>query len=498
MRIVTCKQMNTIDKNASEVYQIPSIILMEHAAYGVYEKLMQAYAKDRSFFIVCGSGNNGGDGFALARLLYVNHYSVRIHMLGNIDHLTKDAKINYDICKAMDIEFNDTFNEEDIIVDCIFGTGLTRIIEGVYKEYIEKINNSKNIVISMDIPSGIHCDSGEVMGVAVKAHITYTMECGKMGLYVYPGRIYANRVEVISLHIPTTLQEEVHTNSYLIEEKDMKQLLPKRSVHSNKGNYGKVLCVGGSLGMSGAISLASKAALKCGCGLMTCAIPKCIHEIVAKNVLESMSVVLEDKDGHICAASKDTLSKKMNDFTCILIGCGIGRSEDIKEIVECLYDSEVPLIIDADGLFALKGTLRNRKNTILTPHLKEFATLMDVDVKDVVEHTMYYVDEFCKKYKDITLVLKSETTIIAQDIKRYINTYGNNGLAKGGSGDVLAGMITGFYAQTKDTVRASTLGVFLHAFAADTYLDDFCEYSLLPSDVILKAEQILTKWRKEI
>lgn len=497
MRIVTSKQMNTIDHRASTDYNIPSLILMEHAAYGIYEKIVKSFPKERRFYIVCGSGNNGGDGFALARLLHVQKYQVAIHFIGKEEHLTKDAKINYDICKAMNICFKDTFMEEDIIVDCIFGTGLSRNVEGKYKECIDTINASKNMVISVDIPSGIHCDSGEVMGCAIKANITYTMECGKMGLYVYPGRLYANHVEVIPLHIPNTLQESVNANTFLIEEEKVKEMLPKRNVHSNKGNYGKVLCVGGSEGMSGAISLASKAAMKCGCGLMTCAIPRSIKDIVATNILESMSIVLDDKDGHIAASSKELLASKGKQYTCVLIGCGIGRSEDIKEIVACLYDSDVPMIIDADGLFALKGMLKNRKNTILTPHLKEFANLMDVDVKEIVEHTLYYVDKFCETYQDITLVLKSETTIIAKGDIRYVNTHGNNGLAKGGSGDVLAGMITGFYAQTLDSIKASVLGVFLHAFAADEYVNAYSEYSLLPSDVILKAEEVLNKWRKD-
>lgn len=493
MKLVTRTQMNAIDAAASTTYKIPSILLMEHAAHEVFLKLQEKRDTKTRFVCVCGSGNNGGDGFALARLLHLKGYVCHLHFVGKEERLTKDAKTNYDACKALEIPFveESAYENYDVIIDCIFGTGLCRTIEGKYKEIIETINASNKYIISMDIPSGVDSDNAAILGVAIKADETYTMQSGKIGHYVCPGRNYAGKVSVLDIFIPSILVDKCESQVYLIEKEEMKNYLPKRAVQSNKGSYGKVLCIGGSAGMSGAITMAAKSALASGCGLLTLAIPKSIQNLVMGNVLESMSFLLEEKDGHIAKEASSLLEEKIAGFTCALIGCGIGRSEDIKVILKTLLDSNTPLIIDADALHALKDRMQNRKNTILTPHLKEFANLMQVDVKEIVDHTLMYVDTFCKQYPDVTLVLKSETTIIAQNELRYINTYGNNGLATGGSGDVLAGLISGLYAQNKDAFKAAVLGVFLHAYSADLLLKKKSVYSIVPTDIIESLEDVL-------
>lgn len=495
MKLVTRAQMNAVDMAASTKYAIPSILLMEHAAHEVFLQIEKNWNKDTTFVFVCGSGNNGGDGFALARLMHLKGYTCAIHFIGNKERLTKDAKINYDTCVALNVTFieENDYTSFDVIVDCIFGTGLCRDIEGKYKAIIESINALNKYVISIDIPSGIDSDSAKVLGVAIQANITYTMQAGKIGLYVCPGRNYAGKVVVLDIFIPQILVDETPSNTYLIQKDEIKAWLPARKVQSNKGSYGKVLCIGGSEGMSGAITMAAKSALSAGCGLLTCAIPKSIYASLMQHLLETMCLLLDEKDGHIASASIDLLVEKISNYTCALIGCGIGRSEDISFILEKLLAKDVPLIIDADGLHAFKKHMYNRKNTILTPHLKEFADLIDVSIKDVVDNTLYYVDAFTKMHPDITLVLKSETTIIAQNDVRYINTYGNNGLATGGSGDVLAGLITGLYAQNKDCLKAAVVGVFLHAFSADVLASKKSVYSIVPSDIITCVEEVLFK-----
>lgn len=487
MKLVNREQMNRIDHDASSVYKINSLILMEHAGNGIYLDFIKRFRKDQKIMIVCGSGNNGGDGFVLARLLYLSGYHVVINFVGKEEKLTCDAKANYEIVKALAILFACDYESYDIIVDCLFGTGLSRDIEGKYREVIASINAINAIVVSVDIPSGIDSDDAHIHGCAIKANLTYTLQCGKPGLYIYPGRLYSGEVVVINIFIPNQLLAKCNCSYELIQKDEMQKLMPKRSIHSNKGSYGKVLCIGGSEGMSGAISMAAKSALNAGCGLMTCAMPACISTLVANNVMESMSIVLPDKDGHIAATCLPLLAPKINQYSCILIGCGIGRSKDIEAVMELLLKSEVPMIVDADGLVALKPYLNkysNRQNIIITPHLKEFAMLTNQDVNRVVEHTLTCIDEFCKYYPGYTLVLKSETTIIAHQEQRYINTYGNNGLAVGGSGDVLAGLIAGLYAQKQETLSSATLGVFLHAYSADCLLANKSVYSLLPSDII--------------
>lgn len=500
MKLVNRKQMNIIDHDATSIYKITSLLLMEHAGNGIFLDFIKRFDKNNKVMIICGNGNNGGDGFVLARLLYLSGYQVAISFIGNEGKLTKDAKTNYEIVKALNIQFSNRYDAYDVIVDCIFGTGLCRIIEGHYEHVIKQINQLNKTIVSVDIPSGIDSDNGAVLGCAVKADITYTMQTGKVGLYLYPGRIYSGEVVVIDIFIPHTLLEQCESTTYLIQKENMKKIMPNRSIHSNKGSYGKVLCIGGSEGMSGAISMAAKSALKVGCGLITCAIPACIKDIVACNLLESMSIILDEKEGHICSSSTSILENKLNQYTCILIGCGIGRSKDIEIIMNMLLKSDVPLIVDADGLYALKPYLKaypNRTNMIVTPHLKEFAMLLDYEVNEVVDHTIDYVNEFCKLYPNYTLVLKSETTIIAQKHIRYINTYGNNGLAVGGSGDVLAGLICGLYAQQKNTLESAVLGVFLHAYSADMLLMKKSVYSILPSDIIDSVEMIMKDFQVE-
>lgn len=500
MKLVTRKQMNQIDHEASETYHIPSILLMEHAGHGVYMDFIKRFHTDKKVIIVCGSGNNGGDGFVFARLLWLKDYHVAIHFCGNSDAMSSDTKSNYDSVKALQIPFDDHYENYDIIVDCLFGTGLNREIEGVYKENIEKINALDKIRISIDIPSGVDSDDGSIHDVAIKADITYTMQCGKIGLYLYPALLYCGEIVVVDIFIPKELLKQCESSTYLMEKKAMQHLLPIRSRHSNKGSYGKVLCIGGSDGMSGAISMAAKSALNVGCGLISCAVPEGIKDIVAGNLWESMSILLPQKDGHIEESAAALLKPRLQNFSTILIGCGITRSPDIIAVLKVLLESDIPLVIDADGLAALKPLLpsfQQRKNIIITPHLKEFANLMDVSVNEVVDHSYAYAQAFCNNFPGYTLVLKSETTIIGQDRQFYFNTYGNNGLAVGGSGDVLAGMISGLYAQLNNALQAAVLGVFLHAYSADRLLAHKSVYSIIPTDIMEMVADVMKKLSEE-
>lgn len=494
MKLVNRLQMNHIDQSASSVYHIPSLLLMEHAAHEVYLHLEKTLVKTSRIVIVCGSGNNGGDGFALARLLSIKGYDVSVYMAGNKEHFTKDALLNYETCKTLGIAFVESIKGFDVIVDCLFGTGLHREVKGEYAKLIEAINHSNAYVVSIDIPSGIDCDSGKVLGCAVKADITYTMQCGKIGLYVYPGRTYSGKVVVVDIFIPKTLIETCESQMYLIEKNDMVKMLPKRKIHSHKGTYGKVLCIGGSVGMSGAILMAAKSAMHSGCGMIICAVCESIAPIVANSIMESMSIVLPEKDGHIAASATKILKERIEDYDVVLIGCGIGRSEDIVSIMRVVLDSSAAVVIDADALYAYQKIMDEypmRKNVILTPHMKEFATLYGIDVNVLINNSVAYANEFAQKYPETTLVLKSETTLIASKDSIYVNTYGNNGLAKGGSGDVLAGIITGMMAQKKEVFTSAVLGVFLHAYSADVLVREKSEYSICPSDIIESLDHVL-------
>lgn len=500
MRLVTGSQMHAIDKLATSKYKIPSIKLMENAGKAVFKELNKLFEKDKHFIVVCGSGNNGGDGFVIARLLKLAGYRVEICFVGNVMHLTNDAETNYDSCIDMEIPFVKAPRACDVLVDAIFGTGLSRDVEGRYAEVISKMNSNKAICVGIDIPSGIDADKGHVLGCAVRCDYTFTLQAAKPGLYLVPGRIYAGKVITLDIGIPKALIKEKGSDIYHIEKHDMTKLLPDRSIQSNKGTYGKVLCVGGSQNMSGAICMAAYSALKSGCGMITCAVPQSIRQTVATNILESMYLPLNEVDGHIAASSVEMLKGKIANYSTIMIGCGITRAKDIQVILRYLLDTKKPLLIDADGLYALKPLLKNykdRNDLIITPHLKEFSYLVGRDVKEIIDDPMKHALAFCKKYPKLVLVLKSETTLIVKDQKVYINTYGNNGLAKGGSGDVLAGMITGLYAQNDNALDAAVLGVSLHAYSADLLLKDETEYSIIPSEVFKQIDKTIKELRKE-
>ena len=493
MQILSNQQMRMVDTLAVQDYHIPSIVLMEHASMGIYQKLQAEIPKDSRIVIVCGVGNNGGDGLALARLLYIGGYQVAYALVEQMVH-SEDALKNLKMVEALKIEKVSSCEGYDVIVDAIFGTGLSFSVEGNAKFWIEQINASEAKKISVDIPSGIGSNTGEILGCAVKADITYTIARGKIGLYIYPGSSYVGKVEYIDLHVPNELFE-AYDEYHLIDKEYACIHLPKREAHSHKGSYGRVLAIGGSRTMSGSITMAIQAALRSGCGLMTAAIPISILHILQTSILESMWIPLLDRNGFV---SKDGISSIQNihNYDAILIGCGLGRNGDVIDYVKKVMDSHVPCVIDADGLVALKvlkAMYVSREHVILTPHLKEFADFMDVSLQEVIENRMQYVDMFTKMYPNWTLVLKSETTIIAHGNKVYINTSGNNGLAVGGSGDVLAGIITGLLAQCKDCLSASTVGVFIHGYAADELLKNKSVYSILPTDIINELETILLK-----
>lgn len=484
MKLATKKQMNDLDQWAI-AGGIASIDLMETAARELYHYLSKRFDPVTRFHIVCGIGNNGGDGLALARLLSLNGYGVSVQIIGEFTAMSPDCKINFQRCLQHQISFREDIQNCDVIVDALFGTGLSHDIQEPFYSVIQQINQSNKTIIAIDIPSGIHADSGEKLKIAIQADLTLTIQNVKPGLLIYPGRDHAGQIQLVSLGLPESIVKQVPLNYQSIDMDLLSRTLPRRSVHSHKGSYGKVLCIGGNTHTAGAILLAAKSALRSGCGMLSVAIPQSLHEMFLRLLPEAMVLACQEYDHQI----DDLLliQNKLHQYDCCLIGCGLGRNKQHEKCIGMLLQTHLPLVIDADGLVALKPhlpVLKNRKQVILTPHLAEFASLMNTDIQDIMDHSYQYVQAFCATYPDVTLVLKSETTIIAQNKELVINTMGNSGLAVGGSGDVLAGIIVGMLAQTKDPMMASVLGVGIHAMCADRLKEVYTEYSMLPSDVI--------------
>ncbi|WP_083258680.1 NAD(P)H-hydrate dehydratase [Cellulosilyticum sp. I15G10I2] len=495
---MTPKQIQQIDEEAISQYQIPGILLMEHAAYHLFRHIKEKYKKG-SILIVCGPGNNGGDGFALARQIKIwGNWPMKVLMLAGQDQLQADGKTYYRICQHIGVEMIQVSADNieivykeimaaEIIVDALFGTGLSRKVSGAYADVITHINRSSAYIMSVDIPSGIDGTTGQIQEAAVKADITISFSAAKLGLYIYPAIDYIGELKIVDIGIPQAILENIETPYYTIQKEEMKKLLPHRYTRSNKATYGKVLVIGGQRGMSGAVALTSMAALKAGAGIVTAAVPRAIHDIMENKLTEIMTIALQDQDGHIAAEARGQIQALIEKYDVIAIGPGIGRSEAIKAILLVVLASDKPCIVDADALYFLGELIEvvetRKAETIITPHPGEMARLTNLTVQDILDNPHTVTMQYAVKNHVISL-LKIERTVVADPKGNiYININGNSGMAKGGSGDLLTGIIAGLLAQKLEAKHAARLGVYLHARAGDIMKALKTEYTLLPSDL---------------
>ncbi len=498
MKLSNAIQMKQMDKKAIET-GIPDIILMENASVKSFFHIKSRYENIEGALAVAfvGVGNNGGDAIAISRHLYNNGANVFIYMLTEEEKLNASPKTNFEIVKNMGIQYKFVYNdsdfngelikESDIIIDGIFGIGLSRNVEGYFKKAIELINESDAFVVSVDIPSGIKADTGEVMNVAVEADLTPTFALSKPGHFLYPGRGYAGVVEVVDITTPKYIIDEFNADFYAIEKDDIS--INCREATSHKGTYGHLAIVGGSKGKSGAVIMSSEAALRCGVGLVSCVIPNSINTAFESSIKEAMSYPVGLDDATFVEDSMDEILEFVKDKSAVAFGMGLGINESTKKLTKYMLRIDKPLLIDADGINCLSKNvelLKGRKSpTILTPHPKEFVRLTGIPLKDVIKNRLSLIKEFAVEHNIILILKMADTLISTPGGKIYINTTGNPGLATGGSGDVLSGMIASFLAQGYSDIQSAINGVFLHGLAADLAYNDGLSYeSLMPSDVI--------------
>lgn len=475
MEVAYSNEMKEIDFRAVNEYGIPGIVLMENAAWSILKHLEQLGAKN--IVIVCGGGNNGGDGFALARLLFARGISVAIYCFKDASKIKGDAKINFEILLKMGIKINNDIEElkrdikiADIIVDAIFGTGLTGEIKGLYREVIEIINSSSKYILSVDIPSGIDSNSGKMLGTSIFADETVTFGCMKYGHLLSLGREASSKVYVENISIPQACIDKQKIRTETNYRDFPYKLFKDRKRETNKKDYGRVSIIGGSNSMSGALILAAKASLNAGCGLTLCALPESIIDRVGSNVVEATYLVCQEKQG-IIDIKNDELNELIEKSDSIAIGPGLGRAEHIKDIISYLiYNSKAPLIIDADGLNALcevKHIIHEAKSKIiLTPHPGEMSRLTGYKADYINNNRVHVAINFAREHNCI-LLLKGSSTVITDGDRVYINTTGNPGMATGGSGDVLTGIIASFAAQGYDEYDSAVLGAYIHGIAGD-------------------------------
>lgn len=506
MEILNAQQMTEADRYTIDTLGIPSIVLMENASKSVFDVFESLETDAEQIAVVIGSGNNGGDGLTLARILINNDYDVDIFLAADPAKLKGDALINYQILCNYNVPFIHLFHGEapdfslyDVIFDAIFGTGLSRTVSGHYADIIKSINDTDGIRIAIDIPSGLNGNSGNLIGSAVEADVTVTFCRPKIPHCIYPAKKYCGLIHVTDISIPDIAVEQQQSNIYLIHDDNL-PYIEYRTADSHKGSYGHAVIVGGSTGKSGAITMTAKACTRVGAGLTTAIIPKGINVAFESHFLEGMSLPMSDEN-HLTPADLDKTIVFLNDKSVCAIGPGLGQSVDTELFLKALiHKTSLPLIIDADGVNGL--TLDNladlKDRAILTPHLGEFARLIGVTVEDLKADRLTYLSEFAKKHQ-LYVVLKSADTLIgAPDGSIYVSHFGTAALAKGGSGDCLTGIITGFISQGYDMLTACILGPVILGKTAEILTESTHINSITTNDIIeqlWKALNELTKNR---
>lgn len=479
--IISGTKLKQVDNYTINTIGIPSVVLMERAAVSVAEEILCHAKKEDAISVVCGIGNNGADGVAIARILSVKGYSTCVYILGNTEHATEEFNLQLSAYKKIGgniKEFNGSF-EGNIIVDAIFGIGLSRDVGGRYKDAIELINNMSSKVVSVDVPSGINSDNGKVMGVAVKADVTVTFGVNKTGIIFYPGADYAGRVIVKDIGFPKVAFDDVELYKY-ITKKDF-NLIPKRKNDSNKGTYGKVLVIAGSEGMSGAALMCAKSALRIGSGMVKVFTTK-ENEGVIKTSLPEVMVTIYNTDDY-----KDKLKKDLSWCDVVVAGPGIGVGETQADIVYRVLESKLPCVIDADGINCISQseTIREKlhKNVIITPHIGEMARFSGLEIMTIKSDIINVAKEWASKY-GITIILKDARTVISDGNEVFINLSGNNGMSTAGSGDVLAGITAGLMALGMEPVVCAAMSAYIHGMAGDMAAEKKSKTSLIATDII--------------
>ena len=510
MEVVNCEQMREIDRKTIEEFGIPGIVLMENAAKEVVKAVIEYLEnpRDKKVIIFAGRGNNGGDGLAVARHLHNMGAQVEVILTHGEEGLQGDSLINLNIIKKMGISTRCLDSESlgnilnkscksDIIIDSIFGTGIRGEIEGEVRELIQKINQFSNYTISVDIPSGVNGDTGEICGVCIEADETITFALPKKGLLLYPGADFVGDLKVVDISIPHKVIESQKIKIHMIEEKHIQNMLPRRKENSHKGDYGKIFIIAGSTGLSGAAALASEAALRSGGGLITAGIPKSLHSIIEIKLTEVMSYPLEDEGmGILSNKCIQDIMQKTEVSDVVAFGPGLSQEQSILEILESLLrNCKIPMVIDADGINALSKNsdlLKYAKApVILTPHPGEMARLIGKDIKYVESKRIEVAQEFACKWK-VYLILKGANTIIAFPTGEvWIHKGGNPGMAKGGSGDILTGIIISFIGQKIPIEKALVLGVFVHSMAGKYAAKDKGTYGVTPRDLTYMLPYVL-------
>lgn len=472
MKVASAEVMRKIDSYCIESLKMPGIILMENAALKVVKNI--DLNKFNTFVIVCGKGNNGGDGFAVARHLYLLGKKINVFLIGPDEGMSEDCKTNYRILKNIGIkisrinnvedinDFRDSIIESDMTIDAVFGTGLTRNVEGIYDTVITVMNENSSYILSIDVPSGFESDSGRKLENCIRANHTVTLELYKRGFLNYGTDKYTGNITVENIGIPEAVINKFHNNEFIMDEKMIKRSLHIRDKYSHKGDYGRVLIVAGSKGFTGAAYISTQGAVRSGAGLVTLCCHEDIVDVLSSKLIEAMTITFSEGD---------KLRGLIERSNAIAVGPGMGNNKTTLELVKMvLEEANCPIVLDADAINVLKDNthlLKNHRNSIiLTPHIGEMSRITGLSIDYITENRIEVAQNFAKE-NSVIVLLKGYNTIVTDGEITVVNPTGNSSMASGGMGDCLTGIITSLIGQGYDPMTASFAGAYIHGYCGE-------------------------------
>jgi len=515
MKVVSGQEIKEIDRRAMDSYGISGLILMENAGLKIFQKIKEIYPdlKSKRVVILSGAGNNGGDSFVVARHLHNYGTKVKVLLLTSPNKFREEAKINWEIINKMGLDITIIEDSKDellekylreahLLVDGILGTGLRGPAKGLAAEVITLVNQLQKEVVAIDIPSGLEADLTIIKGPCIKANFTITLGLPKIGLLFYPGADYAGKILVEDIGIPRELLESESLKLNILEEEIVKRLLPPRPVYGHKGTFGKVLLLAGSKGMTGAAYLASSAAIRSGAGLVYLGIPESLNPVMEMKLTEVITIPLKETVVQSLGdEAAEEIITSLPSYSVLGIGPGLSRHPETQRLVRRIIEkSTLPLVVDADALYALREDTDLLKKTnspvIITPHPGELANLLNKDIKYILENQMEVAREVAHQF-GIVVVLKGARTIIVEEKgEGYINISDNSGMATAGSGDVLTGIICGLIAQGTNPFSAAIIGVYIHSVAGNIARRLKGERGMIASDILDQVPQAFLSLNK--
>ena len=504
MRILNTEQMREADRRTIQDIGISSLVLMENAGRQVVAAIESRYPDlgERSVAIVCGKGNNGGDGFVVARTLQQRGVDVSVFVIGRITEIKGDARVNLDILgrigqtvvevadeTAWELHGNE-ITAHDLIIDAMFGTGLSAPLTGFYETVVADLNEAGVPIVSIDMPSGMSADTSDLIGDAIDATVTVTLGAPKLPLVLPPAESKSGEVVIADIGIPADVFDQLEgPRIELLTREQMRPLIPARAVDAHKGDFGRVLVVAGSMGKAGAAVLCAHGAMRAGAGLVTVASPRSCQPTIAAHAAEYMTEALDETpDGTVHFSAADAVLAI--DADVIVAGPGLGRGEGVTTFVRELLDKyDGPLVLDADALnaFADEPSLlvgREGRDLIITPHPGEMARLVGCTVEDLQADRIGITTDFAKRHKLYVVLKGYRTLVVTPDEKVFVNPTGCPGMATGGTGDVLAGMLAAWLAHLLDAEAACRLAVYVHGSAGELADADNGEISMTAGDLV--------------